>query len=109
MPLSATSTTPTNHCRPRRLLATILSVVGALILATLVVPAQADPPEDPVADPGRSVVLPRLMARATMPGLPGFSAAVANGDGTFWTVPADGLGGQATPREDLLRLQLIRP
>ena len=51
-----------------RLLALFLAVVTGPMLATaLVVPAQADPTDEPPTDLGRSVVLPRLVARATMP------------------------------------------
>ena len=110
MSRSAGSTSPTTHPRPRRLLATFLAVVtGPVLAATLVVPARADPPDEPPAEPGRSVVLPRLVGRATMPEIPGFSAAVANGDGTFWAMPDSDVVSQANPNDILLRIYLIRP
>lgn len=93
-----------------RLLALFLAVVTGPMLATaLVVPAQADPTDEPPTDLGRSVVLPRLVARATMPAMPGFSAAVANGDGTFWAMADNDTGSQASPSDVLLRIHLIRP
>ena len=123
--------------RSRRLWLTLLvAATGLALSAALVVPAQADPPEDPVAEADRLVVLPRLVARATMPAdnvtpgprsgasvteangrtgpfdgqvIPGFSAAVANGDGTFWAMPDNGFGTQANSRDFLLRIYLIRP
>ena len=114
------------HRRSRRLRATALTaVIGLALGAALVVPAQAVPPDDPTKDGDRLVVLPRLVARATMPAddvapgprsgaavseangrtgpfdgqiIPGFSAAVANGDGTFWAMPDNGFGTQANSR-----------
>ena len=109
MSRSVARTSPSTHRRARRLLATFLAVVTGPVLATaLVVPAQADPPDEPPAGAGRSVVLPRLVARATMQAAPGLSAAVANGDGTFWAMPDDA-GSQVSPSDVELRINLIRP
>jgi glycerophosphoryl diester phosphodiesterase len=106
-------TAPSARRRPRRLLATVLAVASGLVLATAAAPVQADPPDDPVADAGRSVVLPRLVARATTPDIAGFAAAVANGDGTYWALPDNDSGGdigsQVGPGDVELRLHLIRP
>ena len=123
MSRSITESLPSAQHHSRRLCLTLLiATTGLALSAALVVPAQADPPEDPVAAADRSVVLPRLVARATMPAdnvapgprsgvsvteangrtgpfdgqvIPGFSAAVANGDGTFWAMPDNGFGTQA--------------
>jgi glycerophosphoryl diester phosphodiesterase len=110
----------------------------------LAVPAQAVRPGGP-PDPDRSVVLPRVVARATStgdqpsgapsasparpddgrhretaedPAVAGFSAAVANDDGTFWALP-DGDASQNAPQvpdpeveeagDGLVRIALIRP
>ena len=110
MSRSVAPTSPSTHRRARRLLATFLAVVTGPVLATaLVVPAQADPPDGPPADPGRSVVLPRLVARATMPDTPGFSAAVANGGGTFWAITDEDADTGAGSSDVELRIHLIRP
>jgi glycerophosphoryl diester phosphodiesterase len=106
-------TAPSARSRSRQLLATVLTLASGLVLATVAVPAQADPPDDPVADTGRSVVLPRLVARATTPDIAGVAAAVANGDGTFWALPdndnAGDSGSQVSPGDVPLRIHLIRP
>ena len=47
--------------------------------------------------------------RATTPVIAGFSAAVANGDGTFWAMPDNDAGTQASSSDVLLRIHLIRP
>ena len=138
MSRSVTETLISPPHRSRRLWATVLTAATSLLLgAALVVPAQAVPPDDP-ADAGRLVVLPRLVARATMPAdelaprprsrrfgrrrsadartsssdgqiIPGFSAAVANGDGTFWAMPDNDVDTQASSSDILLRIYLIRP
>ncbi len=41
--------------------------------------------------------------------IPGFSAAVANGDGTFWAMPDNGFGTKANSADFLLRIYLVRP
>lgn len=41
--------------------------------------------------------------------IPGFSAMVDNGDGTFWAMPDNGFGTQANSSDFLLRLYLVRP
>ena len=109
MSRSVTSPSASTHRRSRPLIATVLTVAAGLVLATLGVPAQADPPDDPVSDAGRSVVLPRLVARATTPDIAGFSAAVANGDGTYWAMPDSDVVSQASPSDVGLRIHLIRP
>jgi glycerophosphoryl diester phosphodiesterase len=106
MSRSVTDSSPSMSRRARRLWTALLTAATGLALgATLVVPAQADPP----ADTARSVVLPRLVARATLPAGPGFSAAVANGNGTFWAMTDEDAGTQADSSDVPLRIQLIRP
>ena len=100
--------------RPRGLVAAVTTVATVMASGVaLAVPAQAVRPGGP-PDPDRSVVLPRVVARATStgdqpsgapsasparpddgrhretaedPAVAGFSAAVANDDGTFWALP----------------------
>ncbi len=41
--------------------------------------------------------------------IPGFSAALDNGDGTFWAMPDNGFGTKANSEDFLLRIYLVRP
>ncbi|MBC7725083.1 MAG: esterase-like activity of phytase family protein [Burkholderiaceae bacterium] len=41
--------------------------------------------------------------------IPGFSAAVDNGDGTFWAQPDNGFGAKGNSADFLLRLYLVKP
>ncbi len=41
--------------------------------------------------------------------IPGFSAAVANGDGTFWALPDNGFGSKANSADFRLRIYLVKP
>ena len=41
--------------------------------------------------------------------IPGFSAAIDNGDGTFWAQPDNGFGSKANSADFLLRNYLVRP
>jgi glycerophosphoryl diester phosphodiesterase len=111
------------------------SWVAAVLVAGMVV---ALSPLPVAAEPGaeQQVVAPRLVARATLsadylaPGrqsgadaapangrtgpfdgqvIPGFSAAVANEDGTFWAMPDNGFGTKANSTDFLLRIYLVRP
>ncbi|GAA1825458.1 esterase-like activity of phytase family protein [Agromyces salentinus] len=41
--------------------------------------------------------------------IPGFSAAIDNGDGTFWAQPDNGFGTKANSADFLLRNYLVRP
>ena len=113
-----------------------LALAAALALVapwTVGQPAAAAGPDERQAE---RVVTPRLLARATLsadylaPGprsgadatpangrkgpfngqvIPGFSAAVANGDGTFWAMPDNGFGTKANSTDFLLRIYLVRP
>ncbi len=112
------------------------SWVAALLVAGMVV--ALTPPAPVAAEPSaaQQVVAPRVLARATLsadylaPGqqsgadaapangrtgpfdgqvIPGFSSAVANGDGTFWAMPDSGFGTKANSSDFLLRIYLVRP
>lgn len=116
---------PTSHPRRARLAG---GLVVALAAAAISPAAASARPED---DPG-----PRLLARALLsadyqapgppsgalatpangrhgpfPGqvIPGFSAAIDNGDGTFWAQPDNGFGAKGNSADFLLRLYLVRP
>ncbi|WP_083701497.1 esterase-like activity of phytase family protein [Tersicoccus sp. Bi-70] len=41
--------------------------------------------------------------------IPGFSAAVDNGDGTFWAMPDNGFGAKTNSADFLLRIYLVKP
>lgn len=41
--------------------------------------------------------------------IPGFSAAIDNGDGTFWAQPDNGFGAKGNSGDFLLRLYLVKP
>lgn len=41
--------------------------------------------------------------------IPGFSAMLDNGDGTYWGLPDNGFGAKANSADFLLRLYLVRP
>jgi len=120
---------------PRKL---AMMVSAAILLSGMWVPATpatADPRE-PQSSPSRQVTTPRLVARATLsadylaPGpasgslatpangrtgpfagqvIPGFSAALANPNGTFWAMPDNGFGTKANSADFLLRLYLVKP
>lgn len=106
----------------------LVSVLALTLLPSP--PVSAEPPTE------QQVVAPRLQARATLsadyvaPGprsgadatpangrtgpfdgqiIPGFSAAVANADGTFWAMPDNGFGTKANSADFLLRIYLVRP
>lgn len=114
-------------------------LAGSLAAAVLVqVPAHATPPQDsPSHDRhGPSATRPVLDARATLdadavqpgppsgaqatpangrtgpfPGqvIPGFSAFVDRGDGTFWAQPDNGFGAKGNSADFLLRIYHVRP
>lgn len=112
-------------------MATLLA--AALILPAL--PAYATPAESDNRPP-HPVVTPTLNARATLaadhlaegppsgaemteangrtgplPGqvIPGFSAAVDKGDGTFWAMPDNGFGNKSNSADFLLRIYQVEP
>ncbi|SEF09219.1 esterase-like activity of phytase family protein [Jiangella alba] len=109
--------------------------VAAAVAATLLLPAAAAAGEH--EPPGRgSVTHPVLEGRATLSAdhlaegppsgalaspangrqgpwdgqvIPGFSAMVDNGDGTFWAQPDNGFGSKGNSADFLLRNYLVRP
>lgn len=111
--------------------AVALSVVTSLMSLTAPAGGAAGPPPRTATH-----VVPTLVARATLsadhleegppsgaqatpangrtgpfPGqvIPGFSAAIDNGDGTFWAQPDNGFGAKTNSADFLLRLYLVRP
>ncbi|WP_210651644.1 esterase-like activity of phytase family protein [Nocardioides sp. SYSU D00065] len=119
----------------RTALASIAALVSPLLLAT---PSHADRPDGHGSDRDRNrwVEVPTLVGRATIdadhlapgppsgaqmtpangrtgpfPGqvVPGFSAMLDNGDGTFWAMPDNGFGTKANSADFLLRMYEVRP
>lgn len=66
---------------------------------------QADGP------PSGALATPANGRQGPFPGqvIPGFSAAIDNGDGTFWAQPDNGFGAKGNSADFLLRLYLVRP
>ena len=104
--------------------------VAVVLAAAAISPAAAS------VDHGSAADSPRLLARALLsadhlesgppsgalatpangrqgpfPGqvIPGFSAAIDNGDGTFWAQPDNGFGAKGNSADLLLRLYLVKP
>lgn len=78
-----------------------------LLLARALLSAdhQADGP------PSGALATPANGRQGPFPGqvIPGFSAAIDNGDGTFWAQPDNGFGAKGNSADFLLRLYLVRP
>jgi glycerophosphoryl diester phosphodiesterase len=119
------------------LLVMVLALIGsALICSALSAGPAAAEPTDDAGSPAPYNPSARLLARATLsadfiapgppsgskatpangrrgpfPGqvIPGFSAAVANGDGTYWAMPDNGFGTKANSTDFLLRIYLVKP
>ncbi|MDY0908030.1 esterase-like activity of phytase family protein [Microbacterium sp. CFBP9034] len=125
---------PTPRALPRVLALTIAAVTAAAVL--IPTPAIAAADDERGAAGTVKTVAPTLVARATLsadhlesgpdsgalatPGngrtgpwdgqvIPGFSAAIDNGDGTFWAQPDNGFGTKANSADFLLRNYLVRP
>lgn len=106
--------------------------IAVALAATVLTPAAASAH----GDHGTHEAQPRLVARALLsadfqapgppsgakatpangrqgpfPGqvIPGFSAAIDNGDGTFWAQPDNGFGAKGNSADFLLRLYLVKP
>ena len=119
-----------------RLTAIPLAIVSGLACATLTPLAASAAPTPPPSAHGGSVIRPTLVARATLSAdhlengppsgaqatsangrtgpfdgqvIPGFSAMVDNGDGTFWAMPDNGFGTKANSSDFMLRLYKVRP
>ncbi len=115
--------------------ATAALTTAALTLALVGTTAMAAPAEKASATAVRTVV-PTLQARATLSAdhlaegpasgadatpandrvgpwagqvIPGFSAMIDNGDGTFWAMPDNGFGAKTNSVDFLLRLYLVQP
>lgn len=114
-----------------------LSVAAATVAAVLIpAPALAAPDSTPGNSGTVKTVAPTLVARATLSAdhleagppsgalassangrtgpwagqvIPGFSAAIDNGDGTFWAQPDNGFGSKGNSADFLLRNYLVRP
>jgi glycerophosphoryl diester phosphodiesterase len=113
----------------------VVALAAAAVTAAVILfpsPANAEP-----NGPSVKTVEPTLVARATLsadhlePGpasgaaltttvngrtgpfagqvIPGFSAMIDNGDGTFWAQPDNGFGSKANSADFLLRNYLVRP
>ena len=116
-------------------LALTATMLSTLPTAGAAAPAAAPAAPAAPGSTGRSVV-PTLVARATLsadfiapgppsgalatpangrtgpfPGqvIPGFSAMIENGDGTFWAQPDNGFGTQGNSADFLLRLYKVKP
>jgi glycerophosphoryl diester phosphodiesterase len=126
---------PTRRLLPRLVATAAAAVTAAALLPATAAVAQ---PVAPAASPSPFVQthVPTLVARATLsadhlepgpasgalasPGngrtgpwdgqvIPGFSAAIDNGDGTFWAQPDNGFGSKGNSADFLLRNYLVRP
>ena len=112
-------------------------LVGSLLLAAPLLPAQARADgHGHHHGHSRTVEVPTLVGRATIdadflapgppsgaqmtpangrtgpfPGqvVPGFSAMLDNGDGTFWAMPDNGFGAKGNSADFLLRMYLVEP
>lgn len=117
-------------------LTTAALAAAALLPAATSSAAAASPSEGRSSSPFVQTHVPTLVARATLsadhlePGpasgalaspangrtgpwngqvIPGFSAAIDNGDGTFWAQPDNGFGTKGNSADFLLRNYLVRP
>ncbi|PZR55127.1 glycerophosphodiester phosphodiesterase [Xylanimonas oleitrophica] len=70
-------------------------------------------PADFLADgpPSGAAMTPANGRQGPLPGqvIPGFSAMVDNGDGTFWAQPDNGFGSKSNSADFLLRNYLVKP
>lgn len=122
---------------PRLIALTAAAAATAAVLVPVsAVAAPGDDRDAPVRGAVVRSVEPTLVARATLPAdhleegpasgalaspangrvgpwpgqvIPGFSAAIDNGDGTFWAQPDNGFGTKANSADFLLRNYLVRP
>lgn len=125
---------PRSRALPRVVALTVAAVTAASVLTPGA--ALAAPDSTPGNSGTVKAAAPTLVARATLsadhlePGppsgalassangrtgpwdgqvIPGFSAAIDNGDGTFWAQPDNGFGSKANSADFLLRNYLVRP
>lgn len=128
---------PTRRVLPRLLAAAAATATAAALLPTSAAFAQpVAAASGNSQSPYVQTHVPTLVARATLsadhlePGpasdalagpangrtgpwdgqvIPGFSAAIDNGDGTFWAQPDNGFGAKGNSADFLLRNYLVRP
>ncbi|MGW4928528.1 esterase-like activity of phytase family protein [Agromyces sp. NPDC004153] len=129
------SRTSTRRALPRLLALSAAAALAAVIIPSpaIAAPGQGD---EHSSSPYVQAHEPTLVARATLsadhlepgpasgalaspgngrvgpwPGqvIPGFSAAIDNGDGTFWAQPDNGFGSKGNSADFLLRTYLVRP
>lgn len=125
---------PRSRALPRVIALTVAAVTAASVLTPAA--ALAAPDRTPGASGTVKTVAPTLVARATLSAdhleegppsgalassangrtgpwdgqvIPGFSAAIDNGDGTFWAQPDNGFGSKGNSADFLLRNYLVRP
>ena len=134
MPGSASTRRPL-----RTAIATVTALALTVLATLIPTQTAAAQPGDRAVGPEtrQRVTAPRLVARATLsadylaPGppsgsamttpangrtgpfdgqvIPGFSAAVANRNGTFWAMPDNGFGTKDNSEDFLLRIYLVKP
>ncbi|MDR7184118.1 glycerophosphoryl diester phosphodiesterase [Microbacterium trichothecenolyticum] len=128
---------PTRRVLPRLLAAAAATATAVALLPATAAYAQPVAAASPNSQsPYVQTHVPTLVARATLsadhlePGpasgalassangrtgpwdgqvIPGFSAAIDNGDGTFWAQPDNGFGAKGNSADFLLRNYLVRP
>lgn len=123
----------------RRAIPRTLAIAAAVATAIALVPSAAlaaDDDQGKGSGPTVKTFEPTLVARATLSAdhleegpasgalasaangrqgpwdgqvIPGFSAAIDNGDGTFWAQPDNGFGSKGNSADFLLRNYLVRP
>ncbi|SIN73985.1 esterase-like activity of phytase family protein [Agromyces cerinus] len=130
---------PTETARTRTRFRLLVAAATAVTAAAILVPSSATAAGNGDAPKGPSVkkTEPVLVARATLSAdhleagpasgaaltttvngrtgpfagqvIPGFSAMIDNGDGTFWAQPDNGFGAKGNSADFLLRNYLVRP
>lgn len=80
---------------------------GSRLLARATLSADYQAP----GPPSGALATPANGRQGPFPGqvIPGFSAAIANRDGTFWAQPDNGFGAKGNSADFLLRLYLVKP
>ena len=81
------------------------------VVPTLVARATYDADNYQPGPPSGAAVTPVNGRTGPFPGqvVPGFSAVVDNGNGTFWAMPDNGFGAKTNSADFLLRIYLVRP
>lgn len=124
------------HRIPRAQTRLLALAAAAATAAVILIPSPANAAGNEPKGPSTKIVEPTLVARATLSAdhleagpasgalvspangrtgpfagqvVPGFSAMIDNGDGTFWAQPDNGFGSKANSADFLLRNYLVRP